>query len=71
MVLYGIVTLLEPLPDPDIFVVPVTVGAFARTRPDKFFKLADMAMALMRQTAGAATRISRTMTPAKYMLVKP
>jgi hypothetical protein len=37
----------------------------------KFFIVAETAMALMRHTAGVATRINRTMTPAKYMLVRP
>jgi hypothetical protein len=37
----------------------------------RFFIVADAAIALIRQTAGAATRINRTITPAKYILVKP
>jgi hypothetical protein len=37
----------------------------------KFFIVADTAIALIRQTAGAATRINLTITPAKYILVRP
>ena len=37
----------------------------------KFLIVAETAIALIRQTAGVATRIKRTITPAKYMLVKP
>jgi hypothetical protein len=44
---------------------------FALTRRVKFFIVAETAIALIRHTAGVATRINRTMTPAKYMLVRP
>jgi hypothetical protein len=43
----------------------------ARTKELKFFTVADTAMLLTRHMAGAATKISRTITPAKYMLVSP
>jgi hypothetical protein len=58
--------LLAPLVDP----VWGTLF-FALTNCVKFFIVAETAMALIRQTAGVATRINRTMTPAKYMLVRP
>lgn len=44
---------------------------FDLNRTVKFFTVAETAIALIRQTAGVATRINRTMTPAKYMLVRP
>lgn len=55
-----------PLPEP-----PCTGWTFALTTRVKFFTVADTAIALMRHTAGVATRINRTITPAKYMLVRP
>ena len=65
-------TLEEPfmLPDP-LLELPWETLLFALTNCVKFFIVADTAMALIRQTAGVATRINRTMTPAKYMLVRP
>jgi len=44
---------------------------FVRIKVVRFLIVADAAMALIRQTAGAATRINRTITPAKYILVRP
>lgn len=58
--------------EPDDF--PETVCGlllFVRIKVVRFFIVADAAMALIRQTAGAATRINRTITPAKYILVRP
>jgi len=37
----------------------------------KFFMVAETAIALIRHTAGVATKIKRTITPAKYILVSP
>lgn len=44
---------------------------FLRIKVVRFFIVAEIAIALIRQTAGAATRIKRTITLAKYMLVRP
>lgn len=50
---------------------PIGGLIFARINIVKFFKVAETAIELMRHTAGAATSIKRTITPAKYMLVSP
>lgn len=55
-----------PLPAPEFATL-----LFALTSRVKFFTVAETAIALIRHTAGVATRINRTMTPAKYMLVRP
>lgn len=43
---------------------------FTLTSDVKFFTVAETAIALVRQTAGVATRMRRTITPAKYKLVR-
>lgn len=55
-----------PLVEPDW-----TTFGLALTNWVKFFIVAETAIALIKHTAGVATRIRRTITPAKYMLVRP
>ena len=56
--------------DPLLVAVDADLG-FVQTKVAKFFAVEDIAMALIRHIDGVATRISRTITPAKYKLVRP
>ena len=47
-----------------VIFVEVYTGAFSLNDTEKFFSVADTAMELSKQTAGVATRINRTITPA-------
>jgi hypothetical protein len=65
-------TLEEAFPPPVPLVEPVwETLLLVLNNIVKFFIVAETAMALIKHTAGVATRINRTMTPAKYMLVRP